>query len=166
MKRNEIVVGLDDSAPARAALRWAAEQARLTGSVLRAIHVLDWPTGAGADGVPYVEDWVYGQDETHDKALRAMITQLFDEIDPEPDWSVDFARGKPGAILVREAAPSKLLVVGTGEHVGLGRVLIGSTSHYCLSHASTPVVAVSATYSTSSALPPVHAASAAGEAGS
>jgi hypothetical protein len=35
-----------------------------------------------------------------------------------------------------------VLVVGTHEHLGLGRVLHGSVSHYVLSHAPCPVVAV------------------------
>jgi hypothetical protein len=35
-------------------------------------------------------------------------------------------------------------VVGTREHVGLGRLLVGSISHYCLTHATCPVVAVPA----------------------
>jgi nucleotide-binding universal stress UspA family protein len=41
--RNEIVVGLDDSRSSKAALDWAAEQARSVAAVLRAVHVLDWP---------------------------------------------------------------------------------------------------------------------------
>jgi nucleotide-binding universal stress UspA family protein len=41
--RSEIVVGLDDSRSSKAALDWAAEQARSVGAVLRAVHVLDWP---------------------------------------------------------------------------------------------------------------------------
>jgi universal stress protein family protein len=45
MTRNEIVVGLDDSPSAKAALRWAAEQAIRKRAALRAIHVLDWPYG-------------------------------------------------------------------------------------------------------------------------
>ena len=36
---SEIVVGLDLSPSARAALQWAAEQARATGQTLRAVHV-------------------------------------------------------------------------------------------------------------------------------
>jgi nucleotide-binding universal stress UspA family protein len=36
----EIVVGLDLSPSARAALDWAAEQARATGQTLRAVHVI------------------------------------------------------------------------------------------------------------------------------
>ena len=41
--RDEIVVGLDDSLSSKAALDWAAEQARSVGAMLRAVHVLDWP---------------------------------------------------------------------------------------------------------------------------
>jgi nucleotide-binding universal stress UspA family protein len=52
--------------------------------------------------------------------------------------------GKSGQVLVDASRHSRLLVVGTGEHVGLGRIMLGSTSHYCLGHASCPVVAVPA----------------------
>ena len=37
---SEIVVGLDLSPSARAAIRWAAEQARATGQALRAVPVI------------------------------------------------------------------------------------------------------------------------------
>ena len=43
MTAKEVVVGVDDSPSARAALRWAAQNAGLTGAVLRGIHVVDWP---------------------------------------------------------------------------------------------------------------------------
>ena len=42
MANNEIVVGFDVSPSARAALEWAAQQARSTGWNLRALHVVDW----------------------------------------------------------------------------------------------------------------------------
>ena len=37
-------------------------------------------------------------------------------------------------------------MMGTQEMVGLGRMLMGSVSHHCLSHASCSVVAVPAVY--------------------
>ena len=45
MTSGAIVVGLDESISSRTALKWAARQATLTGSVLRAVHVIDWPYG-------------------------------------------------------------------------------------------------------------------------
>jgi nucleotide-binding universal stress UspA family protein len=61
------------------------------------------------------------------------------------DWpygAAYVAKGEPGGVLVRQSGDAQLLVVGTREHVGLGRLLVGSISHYCLSHAVCPVVAV------------------------
>jgi nucleotide-binding universal stress UspA family protein len=141
----EIVVGLDGSELARAALRWAAYQARLSGATLRALYVSDWPTGVRADGRPLVvEDLVMAEDGEVERADRAVVTEIFQESGPEDGWSLEFARGKAGRALVDRSRHADLLVVGTGEHVGLGRILLGSTSHYCLSHASCPVVAVPA----------------------
>ena len=140
MTRNHIVVGLDDSPSGRAALRWAAQHALLAGSVLRAIHVLDWPYSSAT---PSVDITPATMDEI-ESAYRTNITNVFQEIDPRPDWSMEFLRGEPGPVLVRKAKDAQLLVIGTREHVGLGRLLVGSISHYCLSHASCPVVAVPA----------------------
>jgi nucleotide-binding universal stress UspA family protein len=142
---DEIVVGLDDSEPSRAALKWAADQARLSGSTLRAVYVSDWPTGVRAGGRPLVvEDLLFVQEGELEHTNRAVITEIFQEITPRDDWSLEFAMGKSGHVLVDASRHSRLLVVGTGEHVGLGRIMLGSTSHYCLGHASCPVVAVPA----------------------
>jgi nucleotide-binding universal stress UspA family protein len=127
MSTTEIVVGLEDSPSARAALRWAARHARITRSVLRGVHV----------------DVSHLYDEIED-AHRASITAVFDEIQPPADWHLQFASGDARHVLVRESQNAQLLVVGTREHVGLGRVLAGSISHYCLSHAVCPIVAVPA----------------------
>ncbi len=140
-----IVVGLDESPSSRAALEWAASQARLTGSVLRAVHVLDWPYGLDdADVAPHRST---GRILTRDEIeglYRGRITRLFDELHPRPDWLIQFAQGEVGPVLVHQAEHAALLVVGTREHVGLGRLMAGSVSHYCLSHALCPIVAVPA----------------------
>jgi hypothetical protein len=47
---NEIVVGLDDSPASKLALQWAAQLAKSTDAVLRAVHVLDRPTGPAPPG--------------------------------------------------------------------------------------------------------------------
>jgi nucleotide-binding universal stress UspA family protein len=140
MTRIHIIVGLDDSPSGRAALRWAAQHALLASSVLRAIHVLDWPYSSATPGV----DMAPATMDEIESAYRTNITNVFQEIDPRPDWSMEFLRGEPGPVLVRKAKDAQLLVIGTREHVGIGRLLVGSISHYCLSHASCPVVAVPA----------------------
>ena len=142
MTRNEIVVGLDDSQSGKAALRWAAEQAIRSHAVLRAVHVLDWPHGPSDTAVSTPREAQILTFDQAQAAYVARITKVFDDISPRPDWLIQFATGEPGPVLVRQSRDSQLLVVGTREHVGLGRVLVGSVSHYCLSHSDCPVVAV------------------------
>jgi nucleotide-binding universal stress UspA family protein len=142
--KGEIVVGLDDSPSSRAALDWAAAQARSVGAVLRAVHVLDWPYGLSSAGFPAPANFKELTREEIEDSYRRAVTAVFDAVSPSPDWILQFASGDAGQVLVRQSDGARLLVVGTREYVGLGRLLSGSVSHYCLSHASCPVVAVPA----------------------
>ncbi len=143
MTRNEIVVGLDDSPSAKAALRWAAEQAIRRQDVLRAVHVFDWPYGPRDITVDAARKNTNMTFDAAQAAYMAGITEVFDDISPRPDWLIQFATGEPGPVLVRQSRDSQLLVVGAREHVGR-RLLTGSISHYCLSRADCPVVCVPA----------------------
>ena len=142
--RNEIVVGLDDSPSSKAALDWAAEQARSVGAVLRAVHVLDWPYGLSSAGFPSPANFMDVSREELRNSYRQAMAAVFDAVSPRPDWILQFASGDTGRVLVRQSKDARLLVVGTREHVGLARILDGSVSHYCLTHAVCPVVAVPA----------------------
>jgi nucleotide-binding universal stress UspA family protein len=142
--RNEIVVGLDDSRSSKAALDWAAEQARSVGAVLRAVHVLDWPYGLSPAGFPAPANFMDVSAEELQDSYRRWITAVFDAISPRPEWILQFASGSAGEVLSRQSLDARLLVVGTREHAGMGRLLTGSVSHYILSHAGCPVVAVPA----------------------
>jgi nucleotide-binding universal stress UspA family protein len=142
--RNEIVVGLDDSPSGKAALDWAAQQARSTGALLRAMHALDWPYGLSSAGFPSPIDVTNLTEEEIQESYRQAITAMFHAASPDPEWIMQFASGDAGQVLVRQSKDARLLVVGTREHVGLGRLLTSSVSHYCLSHAVCPVVAVPA----------------------
>jgi nucleotide-binding universal stress UspA family protein len=149
--KNEIVVGLDDSPSGKAALDWAAEQARSVGAVLRAVHALDWPYGLSPAGFPAPADFMDVSREEIQESYRQAITAVFEAVLPRPDWVLQFASGDTGRVLVEQSKDARLLAVGTREHVGLGRLLTGSVSHYCLSHAVCPVVAVPAPLSDRSA---------------
>ena len=144
MDRNEVVVGLDGSPSAWAALEWAARYARFTFTDLRAVHVLSGTMNAStawATGFPGMTGLV---EPDLDQALSRITRRMFDAMDPETDWVLEHVVGPAGAVLVRRAEQAQLLIVGTREHTGIGRLLHGSVSHYCLSHASCPVVAIPA----------------------
>ncbi len=137
--RNQIVVGLDDSPSSEAGLQWAAQQAKSTGAVLRAVHALGRPYGFAAADIPLTVE-----PSELEEPRRNAITTMFEAVSPHRDWVLEFVSGYAGEVLVRRSKGAQLLVVGTREHVGLDRLLAGSVSHYCLSHAACPVVAVPA----------------------
>ena len=143
MTRPTVLVGLDDSAAARAALAWAARYCRRTVSALRAVNVLQWPIGVASIGRPAEQVLFLPEREVSSDYLRA-IRGIFRDVEPEASWMLTFAEGDAGEVLVRLAEDNEfeLLVVGTQEHVGFRRAVLGSVSHYCLSHARCPVVAV------------------------
>ncbi|MCW2811651.1 MAG: hypothetical protein JWP61_2109, partial [Friedmanniella sp.] len=128
MRQQEIVVGLDETAPAQRALEWAAQEARRRGVPLRAVHALTGP----APGIGRLAD---GSDpELSEMRERAAITHLFDSVHPRPDWVIQFARGEAGPVLVRQSRNAVLLVLGAPEDGLLGRVLRSSVAHHCLAH--------------------------------
>jgi hypothetical protein len=60
-------------------------------------------------------------------------------------WTLGFVLDDPGPALVKRSEEAAMLVVGTHEHVGLARLVSGSVSRYCLSHAKCPTVIVPST---------------------
>lgn len=144
MGLSEIVVGLDISLASQAALAWAAGQARTTGAELRAVHAVQLlPPSAMLASVGWmsVPTSLVGLDRV-EQAYRDTVTAMWEMVQPEPSWRLEFYNADPGRLLVAESAHAVLLVIGTREHVGWGRILNGSISHYCLSHAVCPVLAV------------------------
>jgi nucleotide-binding universal stress UspA family protein len=61
------------------------------------------------------------RDELQD-SYRQAITAVFDAVSPRPEWIVQVASRDAGEVLVRQSKDASLLVVGTREHVGVGRL--------------------------------------------
>jgi len=131
---DEIVVGLDDSPGGKAALRWAADYALLTGWRLRAVHALSWPFGPGSRTDQSMREI--------DDAYKSSMAEVFAEIEPHLDWQFQLLKGDAGPVLIEQSGSARALVVGTPEHVGLARLLSGSVGNHCLRHASCPVIFV------------------------
>ena len=135
-----IVVGLDVSRASAAALRWATDYARLTGGTLVAVHAM--PVTAALASVSVLGMPAPQPADDIDEIYRRDVEELFAAVDPNPDWRLEFYLDDPGPAVVRAAENAAAIVVGTREHSGLGRLVYGSVSRYCLSHAKVPVVAV------------------------
>ncbi|MFW3170961.1 universal stress protein [Geodermatophilus sp. CPCC 206100] len=140
---HEIVVGVDGSAGARAALDWALREATLRECAVRMVTVspVDEPLGLrdGAVGRP---DVAGGEQDVRDRmAAEAADVAAVAGCDAVP-VRTEVRYGEPSRELVDAAGPGGLLVVGSRGRGGLSGALLGSVSRQCAQHARGPVVVV------------------------
>ena len=141
-----IVVGVDDSEQAAAALRWALEEGALRGVTVEVVHSWSPPLSA----LPFGATLVIPVDEAAvDATARAEVDDLVDGILAEmderpPDVMRTILPGSPAATLVEVAEDADLLVVGSHGRTGLSRLVLGSVAMACVNHAACPVVVVRA----------------------
>ena len=132
-----IVVGVDRSAGARAALRFALDEARLRQATLRAVHAI-----RAFGSYPSLE-WGGSDVRTLHRAAEDLIEDATSEVTAEGE-AVEIERrvieGAPRAVLVEESRDADLLVVGSRGHADFP----GSVSQQCAHHAECPVVIVRA----------------------
>jgi nucleotide-binding universal stress UspA family protein len=131
-----VVVGVDHSNEAKAALRFALEEAHCRGAKLLVVHAID----------PFS---TYPSLAVDVSAVRGAADQLLEDATNDvnrEDDGVEIERrvveGAPGAVLVEESREADLLVVGSRGHGGFVGLLLGSVSRQCAHHAECPVVIV------------------------
>jgi nucleotide-binding universal stress UspA family protein len=135
-----VVVGVDGSDGAQDALRFAVEEARLRGAVVRAVMTWDLETlayTAGAWG-PMVDPT--GVEESTRAALDAAVDKA--EADGAATIERVVANGPPARVLVEQARGADMLVVGSRGHGGFAGLLLGSVGQQCAQHAPCPVTIV------------------------
>lgn len=145
-----IVVGVDGSETSQAALRWAAEEARLRFAPLVAVHAWSFipPQPIGDPGMLAVPagDLVGQLGAESDVAREVLAEAIAEAFSDEPGIEVEqrLAEGDPGDALVDASKDAELVVVGSHGRSGLKAALLGSVSRYVVSHAACPVVVVKA----------------------
>jgi nucleotide-binding universal stress UspA family protein len=130
-----IVVGVDGSPSSQRAVRWASEQAKLTGATLRAVSSWRWPNYITI--VPPGVDLASDTRRTLDEVLEEALTG-------SEDVSVTrhVIEGPPGPALLTQAQDATLLVVGAQGRAAFPGMLLGSVAEYCVRQGSCPVVVV------------------------
>ncbi|MFD9593937.1 universal stress protein [Kitasatospora sp. NPDC059973] len=150
--RRRIVVGIDGSAPSKAALRWAVGQAGLTGAAVHAVAAWEYPSLYG---------WLTPLlDDGFERAARRTLTAEVDEVvgrDRPVEIEESLVLGHAAEVLLELSADADFLVLGSRGRGTFARTLLGSVSSHCAVHGSCPVVIVRA----DGAAAPVHAAPAA-----
>jgi len=136
-----IVVGVDGGPAAAAALRWAAQQSRVTGMTVQVIHA--WQLKAPHIGEAGLQVRQAASADARARATQWVINALAGS-DPSLRWTLALVEDAPGPALVTRSRTAPLLVMGTGEHNGLRRLGVGSVSRYVIARAVPPVVVVRA----------------------
>jgi nucleotide-binding universal stress UspA family protein len=136
-----IVVGVDGSDSAQAALRFALDEARLRGATVRAVAVWHLPVAAyGGAFVPpdpaVASELEPAARRTLERSLAAAGDHTGVEVEPV------VREGAPARVLLEEADDADLLVVGSRGLGGFRGLLLGSVGQQCSHHAPCPVVIV------------------------
>jgi len=130
-----IVVGVDGSPSSLRAVRWAAQQAKVTGATIRAVSSWRWPNYITRlpPGVDLPKDTGITLDEVLDEALAG-----FEDV----SVTRHVIEGPPGPALLSQAQDATLLVVGASGRAAFPGMLLGSVAEHCVRHGSCPVVVV------------------------
>jgi len=137
-----IVVGVDQSEGAKAALRFALEEARLRQAKLRVVHA--WQFGVhrrsrfrglatrGRRRLGRVSRSRGGRPRRNLRGVVADGVAIERRVD----------QGAAAPVLIEESRDADVLVVGSRGHGGFAQLLLGSVSQQCAQHAVCPVVIV------------------------
>jgi nucleotide-binding universal stress UspA family protein len=137
-----VVVGIDFSAGARAALLFALQDAARRGVPVEAVTAYRPPD--------YWMDF-YAVSNYQPERIRGTaadrLREFVDEVaaegpQPAPPVDVRAVMGTPADVLILESHGADLLVVGSRGHGGFASMLLGSVSMQCAQHASCPVTVV------------------------
>lgn len=137
-----IIVGVDGSASAEAALRAAVQQAKVWDAELVAVAGVPVGTGAG------VLAWLPAQVD-HEQVLadvKAGLDVIIDRYEAEAGGDLRIRRivldGTGAELLTEFSTAADLLIVGSRGRGGFRGLLLGSTSQAVLHHSKCPVLVV------------------------
>ncbi|HSK15401.1 MAG TPA: universal stress protein [Gaiellaceae bacterium] len=151
---SRVVVGVDGSPGASAALRFALDEARLRGAVLHVVHAWRVPLYAAAPEPGFVgmpaptaeldEEVEQALAEDAERALAGALTELRRETgdDLGVEARAEAIRGAPAHVLLEAAEDADLLVLGARGLGGFKGLLLGSVSQQCVQHARCPTTVV------------------------
>jgi nucleotide-binding universal stress UspA family protein len=140
-----IVVGVDGSEHATAALEWAALMAKGFGSEVVAVFAISPPvyfdTGFSAPTVPvqFDDEW------------RAEIKKEFEHVWVKPlsdagvKYRTEIEDGRAASVILQlaDAEEADMVVVGRRGRGGVAELLLGSVSHELVLHSTRPVLVIS-----------------------
>ncbi len=134
-----IIVGIDDSANARRALRWALDHA-VEGDEVVALHVWHMPPAGGFDAT-FLDPAVF-EEGARQVAQDVVDDVLTDEEAAAGRVTVRVVSGHASGVLVDQGRDADMLVMGSRGHGGFVGMVLGSVTNGVVNHAPCPVVVV------------------------
>lgn len=133
-----IVVGVDDSPEAKAAVWRAFDAANVRGVPVVAIHTWDF----GPYDAFNAEIWDRSMAEITESLTELVNEVLADARAEFPDVEVEIkvVRGRPETALIKASKDAGMVVVGSRGRGGFAGLLLGSTSRHVLREAQCPVL--------------------------
>jgi nucleotide-binding universal stress UspA family protein len=138
-----VVVGINESSGAEAALQWAIDDARLRQARVTLIYAYEWQLRYGQ--IPIYVDVPASELQHSRDAAEQFVAKMIDRartLGPEIEISGAAIDGDPAGVLIDESADASLLVLGSRHLKALGSVVIGSVSASAAARASCPAVVV------------------------
>ncbi len=136
-----IVVGVDGSETASAALRWAAAEAEVHGATIVAVHAWHdvYLGGAYPAASTMLVPSLYR--DAAQGVLDAAV-DLEEGVEPQVTFERVLVHGSPTHALLEAAKGADMIVVGSRGRGGFGGLLLGSVSQQVVHHAPCPVVVI------------------------
>jgi len=138
-----IVVGVDGSDAADAALDVAVDEAAAHGARLRVVVVWQMPVVAYTDGGGVIldEESLDRFRETAERVAGNALARVRRRV-PALDCTTEVRGGQPAEELLGVGADADLIVVGSRGLGGFKRLMMGSVSDQVVRHATCPVLVV------------------------
>jgi nucleotide-binding universal stress UspA family protein len=144
MTTRKIIVGYDRSADAKAAARWALDEAARTGAPVEFFYAYEWPVWApAASMVPSTSVW---PDSETEQAIKDNLQEALDAAGrshPQVRTTIATVDNDAALSLVKRSADAGLIVLGSRGHSAVTN-LLGSVSAAVSAHSRCPVVVVRA----------------------
>lgn len=137
-----VVVGVDGSDGARAALDEATREATLRQLPLRVVCAWRMPTelfGVGRLSLAVNPATIDAYREAAEQVAQEAVDRA---LHAGADCDGVAVEGHAAAVLLQEAERARLVVVGKRGHGGFGSLLLGSVSQHVVHHAHCPVLVV------------------------
>ena len=133
--RRRVVVGVDDSQPARHALQWAQFMALTLDADIEAIAA--WEITAVE-----AEEWSDGikPEQETSAQLQSIVAEALGQ--PRVTIREVIAQGHAADQLIEASKGAQMLIVGTRGHGGLHDLLLGSVSSASVARAHCPVLVI------------------------